>query len=340
MLKNSLLAIGLLGASVLAAAPPNLEIYWIDAEGGASTLIVGPSGRSILVDTANRTPDDRDAKRIFKVAEMAGLKKIDMLVTTHYHGDHIGALEALKKLIPIDLFVDHGDTAEADRPQPLASYKRYVEMTEGRRRIVKAGDKIPFKGTDITIVMAAGKPIAKGLKGGGKNDALCASWADKAEDRDPENNYSVGFVLRFGKFDFLDLGDLPWNFEKALACPQNLIGKIDLYQTTHHGLDRSNSAQIVHAIQPRVAIMNNGARKGGPPDIFKILRASPGLEDIWQGHFAVPTPKEVNTDEKMIANMEPPPACEGHWIKAVVQPNGKYTVTNGRNGFSKTYESR
>src|SRR5947207_13830761 len=94
-------------ASALAAASPNLDIYWIDAEGGASTLIVSPGGQSMLVDTANRRPDDRDAKRIFAVAQLAGLKKIDVLVTTHYHGDHLGGAEALSHLIPIELYVDH-----------------------------------------------------------------------------------------------------------------------------------------------------------------------------------------------------------------------------------------
>lgn len=339
MLKTSIAIFGLLGIGILPGASRNLDIYWIDSEGGAATLIVAPSGQSLLVDTANRTPDDRDAKRILAVAQQAGLKKIDMLLTTHYHGDHLGAAEALSKMIPIEQFIDHGESAEADRPNAAKVYAAYVALTNGKRRIVKAGDKIPLKGANLLVVMAAGKPIAKPLKGGGPNP-LCADWKDKAPDVDPENNYSVGFLLTFGKFQFLDLGDLPWNYEKHLACPTHLIGPVDLLQTTHHGLDRSNSPQITYPLKPRVTVMNNGPRKGGPVGIFEILRKSPGLEDIWQGHLALNTPKEVNTNEQMIANFEPTAECKGNWIKASVAPDGKYTVTNGRNGFSKTYESR
>jgi beta-lactamase superfamily II metal-dependent hydrolase len=339
MLRTSIAVLGLVGATVLAAASPNLDIYWIDAEGGAATLIVSPSGQSLLVDTANRAPEDRDAKRIFTVAQLAGLKKIDMLVTTHYHGDHVGAMEALSKMIPIEQYIDHGMSVEYDRPAPAKIYDAYVALAGSKRRIVKAGDKIPLKGADITVVMAAGKPIAKPLKGGGPNP-LCSDWQDHAADMDPENNQSVGFLLTFGKFKFLDLGDLPWNYEKFLACPTHLVGAVDLYQTTHHGLDRSNSPQIVMPLKPRVMVMNNGPRKGGPPAVFELLRKDPDLQDIWQGHLALATPKEINTGEQMIANMEPSAECKGNWIKASVAPDGKYTITNSRNGYSKTYESR
>jgi competence protein ComEC len=328
-------------AGALSAASPNLDIYWIDAEGGASTLIVSPSGQSLLIDTANRTPDDRDAKRIFATAQQAGLKKIDYLVTTHYHGDHVGAMEALSKLIPIERYFDHGESIELDRPRGVDLYKKYTELTQGKRTIVKPGDTIPMKGTNITIVAAAGKVIGKPLKGGGATPAaVCDAVQQKDPEKDVENDASTGMVLTFGKFKFLALGDLPWNFEKALVCPQNLIGTVDVYQTTHHGLDRSGLPQLVHAVKPRVAVMNNGPRKGGPASIFESLRKSPGLEDIWQGHFALGTPKEVNTDEKMIANLEPTAECKGNLIKLSVAPDGKYTITNLRNGFSKTYVSR
>ena len=136
------------------------------------------------------------------------------------------------------------------------------------------------------------------------------------------------------------MGDLTWNYEQKLVCPNNLIGKIDLYQTTHHGLERSNSPQFVWAIQPKVAVMNNGPRKGGPASVFEVLRKSPGLEDIWQGHLALGTPKEVNTDEKMIANLEPSAECKGNLLEVSVDANGQYRVTNPRNGFSKTYQAR
>ncbi|MCX6628364.1 MAG: MBL fold metallo-hydrolase [Candidatus Solibacter sp.] len=331
----------LLGASALFPASRNLEIYWIDAEGGAATLIVSPSGQSMLVDTANRTPDDRDAKRIFAATQQAGLKKIDILLTTHYHSDHVGGMLALSKLIPIEMYLDHGEPIEISRPPIAAAYKAYLELSQGKRKALAAGDRIPLKGVEIQVVISNGKGITKGLKGGGPNAALCQDWKDKTTpEPDPDNDMSVGFLLKSGKFKFLDLGDITWNTEKQLVCPANMIGAVDLYQTTHHGLDRSNSPQFVWSIQPRVAIMNNGPRKGGPAAVFDILRKSPGIEDIWQGHLAMGTPKEVNTKEDMIANLGPSANCPANLLKVSVASNGKYTVSNARNGFTKTYSAK
>jgi beta-lactamase superfamily II metal-dependent hydrolase len=201
MIRKSLVVLALLGASALFSASRNLEIYWIDAEGGAATLIVSPSGQSMLVDTANRTPDDRDAKRIFAAAQQAGLKKIDILLTTHFHSDHIGAMPALAKLIPIGMYLDHGESVEMSRPQVAAAYKAYVELSQGKRTVLKAGDRIPLKGVDIQVVMSAGKGITHGLKGGGPNAALCQDWKEKTTpEPDPDNDQSVGFLLKFGKF--------------------------------------------------------------------------------------------------------------------------------------------
>ncbi len=343
MLSKKLVLFSLLGAGLALGASKNLEIYWIDAEGGAATLIVSPSGESLLVDTANRTPDDRDAKRIFATAQKAGLKKIDYLLTTHFHGDHYGALPALAKLIPIGTYLDHGDSVELARPQVAAMFKGYTDLAGSNRKSLKPGDKIPLKGVDITVLISAGqaitKPIAK-VPGAGSKNASCADFKEHGPEQDPDNDMSVGFLLRFGRFDFIDMGDLTWNFEQKLVCPNNLIGTVDLYQTTHHGLDRSNSPQFIQAIQPKVAVMNNGPRKGGPASVFETLRKSPGMEDIWQGHLALGSPKEVNSDEKMIANLGPTQGCEGKLLSVSVAPDGKYTVTNERTGFSKTYESK
>ena len=300
---------------------------------------VAPGGQSLLVDTANRTPDDRDAKRIFAAAQKAGLRKIDVLLTTHFHSDHIGGMAALAKLIPIAMYLDHGETVEIARPQVAASYKAYTELTEGKRKIVKAGDAIPLKGVDVRVIMSAGQAITKALPGAGAPNPACADFQPHGVEPDPDNDQSVGFVLQFGKFRFIAMGDLTWNYEQKLVCPNNLIGKIDLYQTTHHGLDRSNSPQFVWAIQPKVAVMNNGPRKGGPASVFEILRKSPGLEDIWQGHLALSIPQEINTDEKMIANLTPTAECQGNLLEASVAADGKFTVTNLRNGFSKTYQA-
>lgn len=332
--------IGLFAAFTLRGASPNLEIYWIDAEGGAATLIVGPSGESLLVDTANRTNDDRDAKRILAAAQMAGLKQIDVLVTTHFHGDHYGALAALAKMIPIQTYMDHGESVEMARPNVAAAYKAYEALSAGKRRILKPGDRIPMKGVDIEVLISAGQAIAKPLKKAGAKNPACADFKEHKGEPDPDNDMSVGFLLKFGKFDFIDLGDLTWNYEQKLVCPANLIGVVDLYQTTHHGLDRSNSPQFVWAIQPKVAVMNNGPRKGGQASVFETLRQSPGLEDIWQGHLALNTAKEMNTDEKMIGNLEPTAECKGNMLKLSVTPGGRYTMTNPRTGFSKTYTAK
>jgi competence protein ComEC len=337
---SKFLLLTFLSAAAAFSASGNLEIYWIDAEGGAATLIVAPSGESLLVDTANRTPDDRDAKRIFAAAQKAGLTKIDYLLTTHFHSDHMGALPALAKLIPIGEYLDHGESVEIARPQVAAAYKAYVEQAGSHRKILKAGDRIPLKGVDIDVVMSAGQAITKPLKGASAANPACADFKEHPPEQDPDNDQSVGFVLHYGKFDFVDMGDLTWNYEQKLVCPKNLIGKIDVFQTTHHGLERSNSPQFVWAIQPTVAVMNDGPRKGGPASVFEILRQSPGLQDIWQGHLALGTPKEVNTDEKMIANLGPSQGCEGALLKLSVAPDGKYTMTNLRNGFSKTYQSK
>jgi beta-lactamase superfamily II metal-dependent hydrolase len=339
---KTLIALPVFFCSAIAfAAPPKLDIYWIDAEGGAATLIVAPSGESLLVDSGNRTPDDRDAKRIFAAAQRAGLKKIDILLTTHFHGDHIGGMPALAKMIPIGMYMDHGESVEINRPQVAAAYKAYEDLSAGKRKVVKAGDRIALEGVDVQVIASAGQAINKALKGGGAKNAACADFKEHGPEQDPDNDQSVGFLLKFGKFKFIDMGDLTWNYEQKLVCPNNLIGRVDLFQTSHHGLDRSNSPQFVWAIQPKIAVMNNGPRKGGPESVFETLRKSPGIEDIWQVHLALRVPKEINTDEKMIANLEPTDECKGNMLKVSVASNGSsYTVTNLRNGFSKTYQAK
>jgi hypothetical protein len=240
------------------------------------------------------------------------------------------------------MYMDHGETVEIARPPVAAVYKAYEELSAGKRRILKAGDRIPLKGVNIEVIESAAQAITKPLKapGAGAPNAACADFKPHPQDVDPDNDQSVGFVLSFGKFRFIDMGDLTWNYEKNLVCPNNLVGTVDLYQTSHHGLDRSNSPQFVWALQPKVAIMNNGARKGGPADVFDTLRHSPGLEDIWQVHLALGTPKEINTDEKMIANVGNTADCTGNMLKVSVDSKGKYTVTNPRTGFSKTYDAK
>jgi len=247
----------------------------------------------------------------------------------------------LSRLMPIGKYLDHGDvTIETEKPAMIELWNNYKAVAGDKRTILKPGDKIPLKGVNVTVVSSAGKFIAKPLKGGGPNEALCRNAQQKPIDMDPENGFSVGIVLSYGPFRFVNLGDLPWLQEQQLACPVNMIGPVDVYQTTHHGLDRSGSPQLVWALQPRVAVMNNGSRKGGAQISFETLRKSPGFEDLWQGHYSLNADKAIQSEEKMIANMEPTGECKGNWLQIKVQSNGKYTVTNGRNNFSKTYSSR
>ena len=326
--------LAILFTAMLGAAPKSLEIYWIDVEGGAATLIISPTGESLLVDTGNPRPDDRDAKRVAAAAKEAGLVKLDYVMISHFHGDHVGGLEALAKLIPIGKLLDHGDSVEPNMP----AWTNYQRDFQAKRQSVKPGDRIPLKGVDIRIVAANGAHIAKPINSGGEN-TQCVSARMKATDA-TDNAQSAGFLLTMGKFQFLDLGDLTWNKEHDLVCPVNLVGKVDVYQVTHHGLDQSSAPQLVWAVQPAVAIMNNGPRKGGHTEVFQTLKKSPGLQDIWQGHLSEVADKDLNSPEQFIANPNPTAGCSGHSIKLSVDQNGKYTVTNSRNGFSKAYQAK
>jgi competence protein ComEC len=309
-----------------------LQIHWIDTEGGAATLIVMPDGQTVLVDSG--WAGDRDPNRIVNVLKNeARSQQLDYLVTTHYHGDHAGGAPTLAGLFPIKRFVDHGDTVE-----PGALYNNYLAATSsGTRTIVKPGDKLTFGDVELTIVTAAGQVVDPPLPGSMPNPA-CAGATMKADVAGAENPMSVGFVLRYGKFDFVDLGDLTWNAEQKLMCPTNRIGAADIYQVNHHGLDLSSSPQLVHGLAPSVAVMNNGATKGGAPATFDVLRSSPGLLAIWSLHRVTANDAQHNAEEALTANIATPDAAHG--IKAVVLSDGTFTLTNGRNGTSRTYMSR
>lgn len=339
LLRALSLCFGLLAPTLLPAQTHDLEIYWTDVEGGAATLIVTPSGQALLVD-AGFPQDDRDAKRILQTTKTAGVKKIDMLITTHFHLDHVGGEPALAKLIPIERFYDHGESIEASTPQGAKLYDDYKTLVEGKRTIVKPGDKIPLKGLDVTVVSANGEVISKPINGGKAND-LCKDAQTKPEDK-TENSRSVGFVLTYGKFKFLDLGDLTWDREMMLACPVNKLGAVTLFQASHHGFSggQSGSPAMVWAIKPQVVIVNDGARKGFDAAAYDIINKIPGIEGIWQIHRAVASDAAHNTSEPMIANLEEGAADRGLGIKVTVAKDGKFTVTNARNGFSKEYTSR
>jgi beta-lactamase superfamily II metal-dependent hydrolase len=380
-MRSCIAALALLIGTCLGVAAAGdrtaLDIYYIDTEGGQSTLFVGPTGEVLLVDTGN--PGDRDLSRIAETLRSAGVSRIDHLWITHFHGDHVGALLDLAKQFPIGHFYDHGAPDPKDRIVSAAFISAYAELSRGKRSIVKPGDKVPMRGLDITTVASANKFIRKNLKGGGAANPTCAHVkpVDESAYFDPDNGESAGFVLAYGRFRTVDLGDLTWNGELDLMCPVNRIGTVDLYLTSHHGLAKSGSPALVHALQPRVAVMNNGTRKGGEANTFRVLFESPGLEDLWQLHWSWNAQLE-NAPAMFIANMDDNatiagvltqaaavapssgpgglpggvvgpgsfggpggPGAAGHspayLIKVSAQRDGTFTVTNTRNGFTKTY---
>jgi competence protein ComEC len=338
--RLSLLLVVWLAAATLVAAQPSdsLSIYFVDVEGGQATLVVSPTGESMLFDAGWPGFNGRDADRILALSKDAGVSRIDYMVVTHYHLDHVGGVPPLAEQMPIVTYVDHGENLEKSAGTAKL-YDAYLAVRkEGKHLQVKPGDRIPFRGVNVQVVASAGEFIRRPLPGGSAtgND-LCSSAQKKAEDTS-ENGKSIGVILEFGKFRFANLGDLTWNGELELACPGNLLGTVDVYLTTHHGLDQSNAPQIVHALKPRVAVMNNGAKKGGSPPAWQVVRSSPGLEDFWQLHYSLAGGESHNSDEKFIANLGENDM--GDWIKLTAKKDGSFTVTNSRNGFTRTYSAK
>ena len=328
-------ALALLSTLSLFAAK-TLDVYFIDVEGGQATLFVSPAGQSMLVDAGWPGFNARDANRIIAAAKMAKIKKIDYVVVTHHHTDHVGGTKQLAERFPIGTFIDKGPTVEktALARELTQVYEEAIAKAGAVHKIVKAGDKIPVKGLDVQVVIANGEPIAAG----GLMNSTC-SGVERDKDDPTENALSVGMVISFGKFRLADLGDLTWNKELDLVCPNNRVGTVDVYLTTHHGLAASNAPPIVNALKPRVAIMNNGARKGGMPAAWKAIKSVAGLEDMWQLHFAVAGGKETNAPDMFIANLEES-NDQGKWIKLSANADGSFTVFNSRNKYEKTYRAR
>ena len=318
----------------LARAPKPLQIYLIDVEGGQATLVVGPSHESMLIDTGWPNFNGRDAERIARAAKAAKIKQIDYVLITHYHRDHVGGVTQLAERMKIVTFVDHGPNLE-DSDAAREDYAAYEKVVAKARRImVRAGDGIPIKGLTVRVLTVAGEHIADPLPGAGEANMYCDSEPDAPLDPS-ENARSLGVLITYGKFRFIDLGDLTKKKELELACLNNLVGKVDLYLVTHHGLDQSNAKAIVWGLHPRVAVMNNGAHKGGNPEAWQTVHDSPGLEDLWQLHYSEDAGKDHNTGEKFIANSG---GKDGNYIKVAAEPDGRFTVENSGNKFRKEYK--
>jgi competence protein ComEC len=339
MSRTWIVVCGCLALSLCATAsnPKSLQIYSIDVEGGQATLIVSPSGQSLLIDTGWPGGEGRDADRIMTAAHEAGLKQIDYVLITHYHRDHVGGVPQLVDGIKVGTFVDHGPNME-DSAVTRTDYAAYEKAIAGHPHVVvKPGWALPIKDIEVRVLTAAGDHIAGPLPNAGEANSYCSAEPVPSEDNS-ENAKSVGVLVTFGKFRFLDLGDLTKKKELEFMCPNNLIGNVDLFLVSHHGLDQSNSKALVWALHPRVAIMNNGAHKGGSPAAWKIVHESPGLEDLWQLHYSADSDKDNNVEADRIANVKD--NCEGKYLKVTAEMNGTFTILNGRTGQQKTYPKK
>jgi competence protein ComEC len=317
-------------------AARHLLIYSIDVEGGQSTLLVGPQCDTLLVDAGWPDNNGRDAERIQTAMRDAGVTKIDHLLITHYHDDHVGGVSNLVKRVQVGEFLDHGPNRE-DSNSTRLGYADYLEsIGEKLHRVVEPGDSIMMRGMSVVVLTADGRHISSvpGIKP--VPNPYCASekkWPDDAT----ENARSNGILVRLGRFSFLDLGDLTGAKEVALMCPDNPIGSVDLFLVSHHGMDLSNSHALVDAIRPLVAIMNNGAHKGGNPVAWETVRSSPGLEALWQLHTAE-DPGSKNSPQQLIAN--PAGGGDGAYIKVAASGDGSFIVTNSRTGFTQEYSRK
>jgi competence protein ComEC len=321
------------------ATPPGkpLEIYFIDVEGGQATLFATPEGQSLLIDTGWPGFEGRDADRIVSAAKLAGLSKIDFVLLTHYHMDHTGGVPQLSARIPIGAFIDHGanrETRDAATERVWQDYQKVVAEKGAKRIIAKVGDVLPIEGLRAEVVSSDGVLLAKPLPGAGSQNPACATTAVRPADH-TENARSLGTVLTFGKVRILDLGDLTWDKEMGLVCPANKLGAVDVFVVSHHGSAPSNSPALLAAISPRIAIMDNGAAKGGAPTAWDTVKNSPRLEDLWQLHFSSEGGAAHNSADALIAN--PAGSDAGNYLKVSVWADGNLEVFNSRTKTSKRY---
>ena len=330
--------------SPLTAAPPAtknaLRVYFVDVEGGQATLFITPANESLLIDTGWPGHEGRDAERIVAAAKDAGITRIDYVAITHFHTDHVGGVPQLAAKIPINAFIDHGDNRESTDAETVKGWNAYQQLLASqkyKRISVKPGDTLPVRGIEATVVSADGTLIDRPLPGAGGENASCKDAQNYTVDQ-TENARSLGSVIIFGKLRILDLGDLTSDKEMGLVCPQNKLGKIDIYIVSHHGWSQSGSPALLNAIAPRVAIMDNGAKKGGSPSAWDIIEKSPSLENLWQLHFSEEGGAAHNVPAEFIANVEGPDA--GNYIKLTAWPDGKFEVLNSRTHETKQYPAK
>jgi len=344
-----------------AQSRKTLDIYVVDVEGGNAVLFVAPSGESVLIDSGNGGPAaPRDAGRILAAAKDAGVTSIDHLITTHFHGDHIGGLPELGQRISIKEFIDHGPNTQPNQATDAFLQGGYRDLySKTKHTVAKPGDKVPISGLDWRIVTSATESIKTPIQGKATPNPYCADYKQQTGVNLTEDDQSVGSFITFGKFHTIHLGDLTLNRQFELMCPMNRVGTVDLLIAARHG--NVNAELLAHALHPRAIITNNGTRKGAQPDAMKIFFSSPGVQDVWQIHFSQLSGQEYTVPGMFIANLtdQPqsampvapfiappqgqqapaPPQHDGnaYYLKISAQQDGVFTVTNSRNAFSKTY---
>jgi beta-lactamase superfamily II metal-dependent hydrolase len=333
------------------AKDKTLDIYWVDSEGGGSTLIVTPTDESVLIDSGN--PGGRDSARIVAAAKAAGLTRIDNMMITHFHGDHFGGAAEIAAAMPVGTVWDKGIPETDPDNKPASPFplriKPYREMKVDQRELLTPGRIIPLReaagaaALQLQCVAVSQKFIEPtAAQRAAKQPSLGDVPPEKPHDMDIDNENSAAFVLSFGAFRFFDGGDLTWNLEPKLVSPINLVGPVDVYQTDHHGLDRSNNPLLIRGLAPTVAVMNNGPRKGNEAGAHATLKAQTTLQAVYQLHQTLMVDADRNTDPAFIANTDQSGGPkDGNYIKLSVAPDGKtYTITIPATGHSRTYQTK
>jgi beta-lactamase superfamily II metal-dependent hydrolase len=318
-------------------AAGQLSIYFIDVEGGQSTLVVTPARQTLLVDAGFAIPPGRDAKRIQAAMKDAGVDRVDYLLLTHFHGDHIGGVPALTKVVDVGAVIDHDNITGSDR-QTVQPFNALIPVRKKIKShmVVKPGDRLPLDGVDAVVVSSAGTALKQPLGGAGEPNPQCGRTKPLKAHDVVENPRSTGFRLAFGQFRFLDLGDLTGPPLYALACPNDMVGRVDLYLVPHHGNDDVADPTTYAAFRPRVLVVNNGESKGGGDEFLTSARHFEGVDDVWFLHKS-DSRTANNFADTQIANLDESTA---HWIKAIANEDGSFAVTNGRTGQTKTYQGR